>query len=188
MATRYFDLSDDVYIPGRWHLRTPVDEHGQEVAPWQFTEGHPVQVRGRLRMAFRRTGGPLDFTLAGLDIPVVRAHVASLLAALAPNDVQFLPVDIEGQADPFRILVATRLIQCIDDAATSEVRYWKSEDDRPEKVGEYRVVHGMRIDPSKVGEARVFRTWGWTIALIVSEDIKVALERASVTGTHFKEV
>ncbi|RYZ15461.1 MAG: hypothetical protein EOO70_06775, partial [Myxococcaceae bacterium] len=46
----------------------------------------------------------------------------------------------------------------------------------------------MRIDPTKAGDAKVFRTWGWTIALIVSEDIKEALERAGVTGMKFKEV
>nr|WP_317987913.1 suppressor of fused domain protein [Hyalangium gracile] len=46
----------------------------------------------------------------------------------------------------------------------------------------------MRIDPSKVGDAKIFRTWGWTVALIVSEDIKQALERAGVTGVKFKEV
>jgi hypothetical protein len=46
----------------------------------------------------------------------------------------------------------------------------------------------MRIDPSKVGDAKVFRTWGWTVALIVSEDIKQALEAESITGTRFVEV
>nr|WP_233587362.1 suppressor of fused domain protein [Corallococcus sp. CA049B] len=46
----------------------------------------------------------------------------------------------------------------------------------------------MRIDPTKVGGARVFRTWGWTVALIVSEDIKEALEHANITGVKFREV
>ncbi|HYH98162.1 hypothetical protein [Hyalangium sp.] len=46
----------------------------------------------------------------------------------------------------------------------------------------------MRIDPSKVGDAKVFRTWGWTAALIVSEEIKEALERIGTTGTKFKDV
>jgi hypothetical protein len=46
----------------------------------------------------------------------------------------------------------------------------------------------MRIDTTKVGNAKVFRTWGWTIALIVSEDVKEALERAGVTGVKFEEV
>jgi hypothetical protein len=158
------------------------------VDPWQFTEGHSVEISERLKMALQVAGKPLDFTLAGLDIPVVHAKVASILAELAPDDVQLLPVDIEGQPEQFNILVATNLIQCIDDEASEEVEYWRPEDERPEKTGNYRAVAGMRIDPSKAGDAKVFRTWGWTIALIVSEDIKEALERAGVTGIKFKEV
>ncbi|RKH74907.1 hypothetical protein D7Y21_41135, partial [Corallococcus sp. AB045] len=46
----------------------------------------------------------------------------------------------------------------------------------------------MRIDTTKVGNAKVFRTWGWTVALIVSEDIKEALEHANITGVKFREV
>jgi anthranilate phosphoribosyltransferase len=65
---------------------------------------------------------------------------------------------------------------------------WKAEDGRPEKVGEYRYVHGMRIDPTRVGDARIFRTWGWRIALVVSEDLKRAIEEAGLTGARFVEV
>ncbi|QRK11177.1 hypothetical protein JQX13_14540 [Archangium violaceum] len=46
----------------------------------------------------------------------------------------------------------------------------------------------MRIDPTKPGDARIFRPWGWTVALIVSEDLTLALEREHITGTRFTEV
>jgi hypothetical protein len=39
-----------------------------------------------------------------------------------------------------------------------------------------------------VGDAKVFRTEGWTLALIVSEDIKQALERIKATGVKFTPV
>ncbi|HLL03488.1 MAG TPA: DUF1629 domain-containing protein [Myxococcaceae bacterium] len=188
MSQRYFDLSDDVYIPGRWHLLSPVGETGQEVDPWQFTEGQCVEISERLRITLQVEGMPLDFTLAGLGIPVVRVKVASIFEELAPDDVQLVPVEVDGQSEQYRILVATRTVRCIDDQACAEVRYWKPEDGRPDKVGQYRAVYDMRIDPAKVGEAKVFRLWGWTVALIVSEDIKEALERAGVTGLRFKEV
>jgi hypothetical protein len=68
------------------------------------------------------------------------------------------------------------------------VHYWRHEDNRPDKLGEYRAVYGMRIDPSKVGDARIFRPWGWRVALIISEDIKQAIESAGLTGTRFVEV
>lgn len=46
----------------------------------------------------------------------------------------------------------------------------------------------MRIDATKVGSAKVFRPEGWTGALIVSEDIKNALEHAKATGVKFTPV
>nr|BDT32984.1 hypothetical protein MFMH1_26530 [Myxococcus sp. MH1] len=58
----------------------------------------------------------------------------------------------------------------------------------PEKVGHYASVRDLRIDKSKVGTARVFRPEGWTGALIVSEDLKLALEHVNATGVKFTEV
>ncbi len=186
---KYFELSQEVEGSGGWDLGNPTDPQGREVEnPWMFREGMPVPDPGRLKIPIGRPGRALDFTLAGFSIPVIHVRVASVFTELAPRDVQVLPVDIQGQPDPFCILVATRLVRCIDDKASEEVEHWTPEDGRPEKVGQYRDVYGMRIDPTKVGHAKVFRTWGWTVALIVSEDIKEALERAGVTGMKFKEV
>lgn len=120
--------------------------------------------------------------------PVIHVRVATLFAELAPGDVQLLPTNIAGCPDEYLILVATKLVRCIDDAATEDVLYWKPEDERPDMLGQYRSVFGMRIDPTQVGTTKVFRTWGWPVALIVSEDIKVALERANITGAEFEEV
>ena len=40
MSRRFFEIHDDVYVPGRWHLKVPVDAHSNEVGdPWQFTGG-----------------------------------------------------------------------------------------------------------------------------------------------------
>ena len=190
MAKRYFDLSDDMSIQGRWLLGDPTDSRGQEVDdPWRFTDGCSVQSDERLSIPILHPGSPLEFSLAGVGVtPIVHARVASIFAELAPDDVQTLPVNVVGQREPYCILVATRLIRCIDDNTSEEVRYWKPEDGRLEQVGTYRAVSGMRIDTAIVGDVRLFRPWGWTVALIVSEDIKDALERASVTGVNFKEV
>ncbi|SEU07719.1 imm11 family protein [Stigmatella erecta] len=190
MKRRYFDLHDDVYIQGRWELGDPAGSQGREVDdPWQFAEGRPVRVEEQLRVPITHSGTPLDFSLAGVGVtPILHQRVADLLAELAPDDVQAIPVGVDGQPEPYCILVATRAIRCIDDQASAEVQYWKPEDGQPDRVGEYRAVHGMRIDPAKVGDAQVFRPWGWTVVLLVSEDVKEALERAGVTGVKFTEV
>ncbi|MCP3139214.1 imm11 family protein [Pyxidicoccus xibeiensis] len=189
MSQRFFDLSMDVRT-GIWDLGDPLDERGQEVEdPWMFRAGRPVHVEGLLTIPIEGRGRRLDFSTAGIGVtPIVHARVASIFEELAPNDVQFIPVNVQGRSEEYFILVATKLIRCIDDEASSEVLYWKPEDERPDKFGQYRSVSGMRIDRTKVGDAKVFRTWGWKIALIVSEDIKNALEREKVTGTWFSEV
>ena len=97
-------------------------------------------------------------------------------------------MEVEGQAEPWFILNALRIIACIDEARCEEVVRWLPEDNRPDKSGEYRNVSGLKVDAEKTGGARIFRPWGWKVVLIVSESIKQALEHERITGTRFVEV
>ena len=189
MPSRYFKLTENKQA-GTWYLGDPLDESGQEVEdPWMYTAGRPIPAEGRLSIPIDEPGRPLDFSIAGVGAtPIVHVRVASVFTELAPDEVQLIPVDLKGHPDQYLILVATKLIRCIDDTASREVLYWKPEDDRPDKLGQYRSVAGMRIDLTQVGDATVFRTWGWDVALIVSEGIKAALERVKPTGVKFTEV
>jgi hypothetical protein len=187
MTQRFFKLSDDLSVPRRWYLDTPIDSQGRKVHDWDFKRGTPVQLEGGLEIPIKTAGRPLDFSWAFLSIPVVHVKVASMLSERAPGDVQLIPADIEGQPDQYVVLVATRLIRCIDEAA-SKVSFWTPEHGVPEKVGQYMGVDRLRIDKTKVGNAKVFRPEGWEVVLIVSEEIKDALERLGAIGTRFEEV
>jgi hypothetical protein len=187
MLKRFFELNDDVKLPHRWHLAMPRDRQGAKVDDGQFMLGAPVHLTDRLRIPVEVAGRPLDFTEAGISIPVVHVRVASIFAELAPDDVQLIPVDVEGHPDQYLILVATRLIRCIDEKA-SRIRLWTHENGIPDMVGQYASVRDMRIDRTLVGSAQVFRPEGWTVSLIISGEIKDALERMGATGTRFEEV
>lgn len=187
MARRFFKLNDDVYVPRRWHLKTPIDSQGRKVFDWDFTKGASVRVDGRLTIPVEIEGRPLDFSEAGLGIPVIHVKVASMLAELAPHDTQLIPADIAGQPDQYLVMVATRLIRCIDEQA-SKVRFWTAEHGVPDKVGQYIAVDRLRVDKAKVGNSQMFRPEGWEVALIVSEEIKDAMERLSTTGMRLEEV
>ncbi|ADO75938.1 imm11 family protein [Stigmatella aurantiaca] len=186
MAQRFFKLADDVAYPHRWYLATPTDSQGCQVHDWDFKRGTPVHLEGRLNIFLKIAGKPLDFSWAGLSIPVVHVTVASLLSEHAPGDVQLIPADIEGQPDQYLVLVATRLIRCIDEKA-SRILLWTHEDGAPHKVGKYRDVRDMRIDQAKAGDAKIFRPEGWSSTLIIAGELKDALERIGATGTRFEE-
>ncbi|WNG41791.1 hypothetical protein F0U61_04195 [Archangium violaceum] len=179
---------DDRQSPSRWHLGAPVDEQGQEVDPWQFKKGKVLELEGVLRFPLDVPGEPLDYCWAAFSIPVVQGRVVQLFERLHVQDVQFIPARVEGHEAPCFILNALRIVRCIDDVRSRRVEYWKPEDNRPDKLGEYRVVSGMRIDPARVGDARIFRPWGWRVALIISEELKQAMEQEGLTGTRFVEV
>ncbi|MCY1018308.1 imm11 family protein [Pyxidicoccus sp. MSG2] len=187
-TNRYFRLTDDMRIRQRWHLRAPRNEQGLEVHHWQFFEGRRLEQQGTIRFPVRPTGQVLDFTLDSFATPVVHERVVDLFQHQRIQDVQFIPVQVEGHEGPYFILNTLRTIRCIDDARSKEVRYFTPEDEQPERVGEYRLVVGMRIDPTQVGDAHIFRPWGWNVALIVSEDLKDAMDAVGITGTKFEPV
>ncbi|HYO56298.1 imm11 family protein [Archangium sp.] len=187
---RYYDIFDDKYIPGRWHLRMPRynEGEGEWFDIWQFSEGRVLNIERPIRLSVKSAGIALDFSHA-MGTPIVHRRVVSLFERLGlQKEVQFIPVEVEGQTEPWFILNALQVIRCIDDARCEEVLYWQPEDNRPDKEGEYRNVVGLKVDPAKIGDANIFRPWGWLVVLIVSERVKQALEAEGITGTQFIEV
>jgi hypothetical protein len=78
MPQRFFELADDVNVPHRWHLAMPRNSQGFKMDDAQFTDGTPVHIQERLRIPVELAGKPLDFTEAGLRIPVAHVRVASM--------------------------------------------------------------------------------------------------------------
>ncbi|RKG92451.1 hypothetical protein D7V88_06100 [Corallococcus terminator] len=188
MSVRYFDLYENV-AEGFWCLGHPLDSSRQKLDdPWQFTVGKPAHFTGQIQLPLSLEGETRDFSHAAFATPVVHARLADLFKALAPNDVELIPVEVDSHPGPYFILNAIRTISCVDVEASEEAHYWKEDDGFPEKVGTLSSLYGMRIDSSKVGDAKVFRPSEWDVALIVSEDIKEAMERAGITGAKFESV
>lgn len=189
-GTRYFDLSDDMRIPGRWVLhQADVDDRGRRVGPWQFGEGRAMNLEGKPILGVSLPGVPLDFSLTELAAPVVTQRVVALFERLGlQKEVQFVPAHVEGHVSPYFILNTLQTIRCIDEARCEEVRLWEPWHGEPEKTGQYRNVAGLKIDPTKVGSANIFRPWGWTVVLVVSERVKLAMEEEGITGARFTEV
>ncbi|QRK11176.1 suppressor of fused domain protein [Archangium violaceum] len=189
MAKNYFKLTDDMTWPDRWLLGDPIDEQGKEVRGRQFMSGEPTRFDGRLRVPVYHPGSSLDFTRVDTGgFPVVSEKVARVLAELAPGDVQLIPAEVESRPETYFVVNVARRVKCIDEVASEEVRYGEPEDNWPDELGYYEAVYGMRIDPTQVGDAKVFRPWGYTGSLLVAEDVKEALERTGATGLNFTQV
>ncbi|OJH38875.1 imm11 family protein [Cystobacter ferrugineus] len=176
-------------ILDRWTLGDPMDGNGQELWHGHLTEGTPISVQGPVRIGLYAPGRPLDFSTTALGVPIIHGKVKKLLEPRGlSSQMQLFPIIVEGQAEPYYLLNLLRVVRCIDDARCEEVAYRTVEDGYEDRIGEYRNVVGMRIDPSKVGDAEIFRPWGWQTNIIVSERVKRAMEESGMTGARFTEV
>ncbi|WPB78449.1 hypothetical protein KYC5002_04665 [Archangium violaceum] len=186
---KYFKLSDDMRILDQWTLDNPMEGNGEELWHGKMTDGLPISVQQPAHIALYVPGRALDFSTTALSIPIIHGKIKALFERLGLNNqMQLFPITVEGQTEPYYVMNLLQVVRCIDDARCEEVAYRTIEDGYEDRIGEYRKVVGMRIDPSKVGDAEIFRPWGWQTIIIVSERIKQALEEAGVTGTRFTEV
>ncbi|HLM45615.1 MAG TPA: hypothetical protein VK458_17205 [Myxococcaceae bacterium] len=102
---RFYELFDNMSIPGRWLLRMPVDEQGEWIDTWQFNEGRVLNLEGPIRFPVKPTGTVLEFTLCSMGIPVVHRRVVALFERLGlQQEVQFIPAQVDGQSEPWFIL------------------------------------------------------------------------------------
>jgi hypothetical protein len=133
-------------------------------------------------------GDELDFTLASFLMPVVRRSVGDLVASIAREDVQRIPVDVEGATGEFEILNVVHTHRCVDERRTQHVEKWTEDDFRSDLAGEYSMVLGLRVLPDALMRTQITRVWGYEVILICSGTIKSLLESHGVTGISYVDV
>jgi hypothetical protein len=180
MMRRFFQLRDEVFA-GRWHLGEVTSSDGTEP---RLRAGIPLRDAGTLAAPVTHPGRVLDYSLTSFAVPIASKAVARAVSAIAGADVQCIPVAIAGQSG-MHVLNAVRVISCLDQAR-SEFLKWTEQDIRADLAGQYKQVTKLIIDPSAIpSDAHFFRIEGWLVALIVSEEVKEAMERAGCLGAKF---
>lgn len=75
------------------------------------------------------------------------------------------------------------------DEARSEFIKWTEHDHRADLAGEFRQVTKLVLARDTIpDDAHFFRIAGWEVALIVSEEVKSAMERVGCFGAEFIEL
>lgn len=186
--SRFFELWDDKEIPGRWYLKAPM-QNGQWINPNRFTGGQGrVDIGNGLTMSLRRPGQSLDYTMAESGLPIISERAVAQFLRHAGDDVQLIPISIEGQSAPFFILNALHALDCVDEQRSEGIQRWTAADNRPEGFGGYGAIDVLRIDTGRVGDHSLLRVKGWEVALVISESLRDALVSAHLIGPTFDPV
>lgn len=181
---RFFELKDDVNIVGRWHLGDITTEMGE---PPRLRAGIPFAEESCLSAEITHKGNPIEFCLTSFAVPVAAATLAGAVSSVAGADVQRLPLAINGWQG-FEVLNVLRVVECLDEQR-SEFLKWTERDHRADLAGQYRMVTKLLVDQSGIpAGTHAFRVKGWLVALVVSENVKDAMETAGCKGAKFVPV
>lgn len=171
MPQRFYRLlTDDATFGDRWFLGRPIGESGDEIDPRLFNYGRPYTGERPVAVPISYTGRMVQFNFAAFDMPVASQSVASIIREVSPTAVEFYPVSVGGMEHGAFILNVLSRCACLDEGR-SKVTKWSEEDGRPDKIGQYKMVIDLIVEPAKARGHDIFRIEGWKIALIVSENL-----------------
>jgi len=63
---------------------------------------------------------------------------------------------------------------------------WAVDDDRPDKMGHYKMVTELKIGPDKADGAKIFRIKEWDVVVVAHQTIKDVFQKKKVTGVSFR--
>jgi hypothetical protein len=137
-------------------------------------------------LVVKSPGEPVDFHLGLFDIPVVESRLGERIAASAPGQVELVPALIEGDSKAVAIANVLESVDCIDESRTVGEK-WPADAGRPDKVGQYRTIVHLRVDPDRI-RADIFRVGGWEVALVVSDHLVAEAGLSAIPGIRLLEV
>lgn len=186
----YYRLLDEPYVPeDRWFLKGLNIVDSNKVSVWKFVSPAEVELEGgeQLQIGVREGGKPLDFTFADFEVPIVNEKVALLLSK---EDCQLLPVAVDGfdRGHLYFVSVILTAIDCLDEGRSNFEKFMINDAIRPDKVGEYKAIYKLFVDPTKIPGNSIFRLGKADHIIIISEELKRKFEQVGITGVKFQEV
>ncbi|HVE81192.1 MAG TPA: hypothetical protein VND93_00020 [Myxococcales bacterium] len=177
---KYFDLFCDMSAPKeRWYLNGPRGPNG-ELLHDALTCGRRYEGGAPVICPVDEPGPALELTMTEELVPILNERVAAIFSAYMGKDAQLVHARALGAGGVLWAVNVLASPDCIDEAGCAKVERWTVADGRPDLVGSYRNIEGLRINPVRAGGHAIFRPRGWDIAVIVAAPLAEALQKAGV--------
>lgn len=186
--TQFYRVSFDNRLTDLCYLGEPRNALGQTNYTWSFTLGKVFCGQEELTVDMQRSGRTAAFNFAAFHIPILASSLAMRMSESAPHLVQVIPVHIEHETGKWSILNVLDVVDCLDEERSQYVTKWTETDGRPDRIGQYRGVGRLVVDPARARGHSIFRLAGFLVALIINEDLKQVIERIERHGVVFTAV
>lgn len=176
----------DSKVPDLWFLGEPFAADGEQIDARRFTDCEAFgQIAQPLRLPIDEAGRAPRLSFGAFDMPVVDKELGEAFALAAGSDIELVPAIAEDGSE-LMIVNVLACVDCIDESKTIGDK-WTEPDGRPDKVGEYRTIVRLFIDPSRV-DHEMFRVTGWEVALVVSDWFADVTGLSALEGVRLQSV
>jgi hypothetical protein len=164
---------------------------------WWMREGSPVQGWDENMVgtyAPERVGldpGPprFNFGFAINGWPIASAAMRTFLDTNAPGAVQFLPFRLEVERprrdlEGYCVCQFLEFVDCLDKRRTHSADSWETTNE----FGDFELRTPIVFATANIGDQRLFRVAGYSVCILMREDLRQSMEHAGFTGHNFKTV
>lgn len=184
--TGYSRILVDSSVEDLWFLGEPSNSDGEELDARIFTTCRPFgKTQSPLLLPIEKRGRPVPLSFGAFDMPVASRTLGDSFALAAGGDVELVPAVAEDGTE-LSIVNVLPEVECIDESRTIGEK-WTPEDGRPDKIGRYRTILELFIDPNRV-DREIFRLAGRRIVLIVSDWFAEVTGLTSLEGIKLQPV
>ena len=188
---KFFDFTSDNYgsTPhDRWQIGIrPTLDSGEWWDVWAYSRGEPASPPP-YPFTISAAGPRSEINLTWHQMCVVSTRIAEAIVETAERDIQLIPVSIAGDSDEWCLVNPLWIIDCLDHERSIITNYYPDDFEQPAKAGTPRGILRLVIDPERVGNHDLFRVKDWTMAIIVSDRLRLALEETWALGLRFEQV
>jgi hypothetical protein len=178
----------------QWYLRIELVGHHE----WDLRAGRYIEGWDPHTTAYYEDEPALtDYPFTNNALPVYSPRLKAVMEGLGLGEIQYLPLRVRdehggGELLGYHIANYLRVIDCLD-RERSAYQVWTRDnllfwEQTPWKLGTFRDVTKAVVDSRVIGDVPLFRLWGWTMIVVVREDVKREIERAQITGCRFSAI
>ncbi|MEO7576781.1 MAG: hypothetical protein ABIT83_04130 [Massilia sp.] len=172
-----------------WSVGAPESKGARSVSVWEFSKGKFFDTDGvSLRCAIEYGTKITNVCFSSFSVIHVRSRLAIALSEMLGDQVQLIPIELEGCQDDVYILNILNIVDCIDESESIGQKWEVGNTQRPDKAGMYMHLIKMVIDPGRTVGLSILRPWGWSLSVVVSEEVKNTIEGIGAVGTKFLRV
>jgi hypothetical protein len=150
--------------------------------PWEVWECGPAAGWNESLTAFYDPGRfrKFDLALGDNDWPVFSERLRRFLEKEVPGCIRFFPIllshsDGSGEISGYCVGELLKVVDCIDRSQTISTNNWVLAG----RNQSFQLQAPIILDPKPIGEERLFRVKGYSRPIVVTDDLKKAVQAGS---------